>query len=57
MKQINFRDINPFVLTLSNSGTYLQQYPDCDPLLGDLNGDGFVTFADINPFVAVLAGQ
>jgi N-acetylneuraminic acid mutarotase len=51
----DFRDINPFVLALSDPVAYTQQYPDCDTLHGDCNGDGLVDFRDINPFVAILA--
>ncbi len=53
---VNFDDINPFVLALSNPAGYQAAYPDCDILNGDCNGDGVVTFDDINPFVALLAG-
>jgi hypothetical protein len=54
--RVDFGDINPFVLALTNWGQYLQQYPDCDIYLADINGDGFVDFGDINPFVRLLAG-
>ncbi|MEW6251697.1 MAG: CRTAC1 family protein [Planctomycetota bacterium] len=53
---VNFGDINPFVLALSDPAGYRQQYPDCTLLHGDVNGDGRVDFGDINPFVALLAG-
>ncbi len=52
--QVNFDDINPFVLALSDPGGYHQQYPNCNILTGDCNGDGRVSFDDINPFVALL---
>ncbi len=51
---VNFGDINPFVLALSNPAGYAQVYPNCDRMLGDVNGDGATNFADINPFVALL---
>ena len=51
---VNFNDINPFVLALSNPAGYAQQFPNCNIQNGDINGDGQVNFADINPFVALL---
>lgn len=51
---VNFSDINPFVLALTNWGAYLQEFPDCDIYLADIDGDGYVGFGDINPFVALL---
>jgi hypothetical protein len=54
---VNFADINPFVLALSNPAAYASQYPNCQILNGDINGDGAVNFADINPFVALLSGH
>ncbi len=53
---VDFRDINPFVLALSNPAAYEQTFPECDLLHGDINGDGSVNFGDINPFVALLTG-
>jgi hypothetical protein len=54
---INFGDINPFVLYLSNNATWQSTYPGCDPRVGDINCDGIYgqgSFADINPFVALM---
>ena len=51
---VNFGDINPFVLALTNPAAYVATYPDCDIMLGDINGDGNVDFGDINPFVMLL---
>jgi hypothetical protein len=52
---VNFGDINPFVLALSNPAGYATAYPNCNILNGDINGDGHVNFGDINPFVALLS--
>jgi hypothetical protein len=56
---VDFGDINPFVLYLSNYWAWLQTYMDCPPENGDINGDGTyrqASFGDINPFVALLTG-
>lgn len=53
---VDFGDINPFVLALSNQTVYQQTYPGCLLENADINGDGYVTFKDINPFVALLTG-
>jgi probable HAF family extracellular repeat protein len=53
---VNFADINPLVLALSDPGAYQATFPDCDIMNGDTNQDGAVNFADINPFVALLTG-
>jgi hypothetical protein len=53
---VDFDDINPLVLALSDPLVYQQAYPNCDVLNGDCNGDGFVDFDDINPFVVLLSG-
>jgi len=51
---IDFGDINPFVLRLTNPAGYHSAFPDCDPLNADIDGDGLVNFGDINPFVRLL---
>ena len=53
---VDFADINPFVLALSDPAGYEAAYPGCELVLADTNGDGSVSFADINPFVALLSG-
>ena len=53
---LNFNDINPFVLALSDPNGYQQQFPGCSILSADCNGDCVVNFDDINPFVALLSG-
>jgi hypothetical protein len=54
---VNFGDINPFVLLLSNPAAWQAAYPACPSMTGDINGDGSVGFGDINPFVALLSGK
>jgi hypothetical protein len=53
---VDFGDINPFVLMLSDPAAWQAAYPQCDLSNGDINGDGAADFADINPFVALLVG-
>jgi hypothetical protein len=53
---VDFGDINPFVLALTNPAAWQAAYPDCPMLNGDISGDGSVDFGDINPFVALLSG-
>jgi len=51
---VDFDDINPFVLALSGEAAYLAQYPHCRWLQADCDSDGDVDFDDINPFVSLL---
>ncbi len=51
---VDFDDINPFVLALSGQAAYQAAYPDCNWLNGDVNEDGAVDFDDIGPFVVLL---
>jgi hypothetical protein len=56
---VDFGDINPFVLYLSDSAAWQAAYPRCHMLNGDINGDGTYgqwSFGDINPFLALLTG-
>ncbi len=53
---IDFGDINPFVLALTDRSAYEVAYPDCSWPNGDIDGNGDVNFDDINPFVELLAG-
>ncbi len=53
---VDFGDINPFVLRLSNPAAYQATFPDCPDANGDINGNGSVGFDDINPFIALLSG-
>jgi len=53
--QVDFADINAFVLYLSNQPAWQSAYASCDPRNGDINGDGvYPSFGDINPFVTLL---
>ena len=49
---VDFDDIDPFVLALSGEMAYLAQYPDCRWLNADCDCDGDVDFDDIDAFVA-----
>jgi len=53
---VDFGDINPFVLLLTNPTAWKAAHPGCPLLNGDTNGDGLVDFGDINPFVKLLVG-
>ena len=52
---VDFDDIDPFVLALSGQEPYEVAYPGCIWLHADCNGDGDVGFDDIDSFVALLA--
>lgn len=54
---IDFADINPFVLYLSNNAAWQAAYPGCAISNGDINLDGTFgqgSFGDINPFVGLM---
>jgi len=54
---LDFGDINPFVLALTDAAAYAAAFPNCDINLADINGDGSADFGDINPFVALFSGK
>jgi DNA-binding beta-propeller fold protein YncE len=54
---VDFGDINPFVLILTDPAGWQTAYPDCLMLNGDIDEDCDVDFGDINPFVALLSGE
>jgi hypothetical protein len=54
--KIDFGDINPFVLLLSDPGAWQAAHPGCPMANGDINNSGAAGFDDINPFVALLSG-
>ncbi|MBU0641311.1 MAG: FG-GAP repeat protein, partial [Planctomycetes bacterium] len=53
-------DIDAFVLALQSTPPdypeYYAEYPDCDVMLADCNGDGAVNAFDIDAFIALLTG-
>ncbi len=53
---VDFFDIDPFVLAVTDPAGYAAEYPDCNFMLADCNGDGAVDFFDIDPFVALVTG-
>ncbi|MEW6251871.1 MAG: hypothetical protein AB1716_14590 [Planctomycetota bacterium] len=52
--RVDLRDINPFVLALSDPLAYEQRYPNCILHNADCNEDGRVDFGDITPFAHLL---
>ncbi len=57
-RQVDFRDVNPFVQYLVDHTAWQAAYPDCDPRNGDINGDGtYPSPRDVNPFVMLLVGN
>jgi hypothetical protein len=54
---VDFGDINPFVLVLTNPAAWEAAYPGCPLANADINADGAVDFGDINPFVALLSSR
>jgi hypothetical protein len=52
---INFGDINPFVLVLTDPAGWHAAFPNCPIDNADINRDGAVNFSDINPFVALMS--
>ncbi len=53
---VDFDDIDPFVLALGGQAVYEDAYPDCIWLNADANGDDSVDFDDIDAFVALIGG-
>ncbi len=51
---VDFDDIDPFVLALGGEEGYLAAHPDCQWLNADCDGDGDVDFDDIDAFVALI---
>ena len=53
---VNFGDIDPFVLALIDGDAYAEAFPACSVSCADVNHDSAVNFGDIDPFVALLTG-
>ncbi|MBK9127245.1 MAG: hypothetical protein IPM13_05550 [Phycisphaerales bacterium] len=51
---VDFDDIDPFVLALQGPGAYNAAHPCCPWLNGDTSNDGQVTFDDIDAFVDLI---
>lgn len=54
-EEVNFGDINPFILALNDPAKYAIEYPDCPLANRDTNGDAKFDFADINPFIKLMS--
>ena len=52
--RVNYADLNLFVEALAGESAWNQNHPGCPWLNADCNHDDNVTFADIDPFVALL---
>jgi hypothetical protein len=56
-EMINFGDLTPFVLALSNISSYETMFPGLDRVARcDVNDDGSCNFGDLTPFVTLLSG-
>jgi hypothetical protein len=55
--RVDFDDINPFVMAVSDPVGYHAQYASCNILNGDFSDDGSVNVVDINPLVELLSAS
>jgi hypothetical protein len=53
--QVDFDDINPFVLALGEPAGYYDEFPSCNRLNADANHDEHVDFDDIDAFIGLLS--
>ena len=51
---VDFFDIDPFLLALFNAAAYTAAFPNCSLLSADCNNDQNVDFFDIDPFLNCL---
>jgi WD40 repeat protein len=54
---VDFDDIDAFVLALTDPSGYAEQNPDCFLSNADINRDGNIDVGDIDPFVQLLTGD
>jgi hypothetical protein len=56
--EVDFGDIDAFVIALTDPGIYEETYPGCNWRSADVNCDGRITFDDVEPFTdCVLNGS
>lgn len=55
--RVDFSDIHPFVLALSDPPACHDAHPNFDIMNGDYSGDKQVSFQGIDAFVALLGGR
>ncbi len=53
---VDFFDIDAFIIAVTDPAGYAVAYPDCDLMLADCNGDDSVDFFDIDAFVELITG-
>lgn len=51
---VNGLDIAGFILAMMDRNAYEAEYPGCNYLNGDMDGDGLVTESDLDLFLALL---
>ena len=52
---INFLDIGPFIVALSDPAVYQSSFNLDANVSGDTNGDGGINFLDISGFIVLLS--
>ena len=56
--RVNFSDLTPFVVALTDVPTYEAMYPGLDRLARcDASGDGACNFSDLTPFALLLTAS
>jgi len=54
---VNFLDISPFILALSDAAVYEASFGVDPNIRGDFNEDGAFNFLDISGFILSLSGN